>query len=384
MDGSKEEQMPEQDSTLSGHSPRRKRPDMIIVDADVHINETPEALAPYIEMPWRKTLEHLSTLPRRYLDIPGFAPSFKPHPTFPGSGGQRRDTVSSAAQMREDLDDLGIDIGILFPDHFLMLAAIKQVDYAAALARAYNRWMLDEWLHQDNGLKGALVIPPQDPQTAAAEIRRYASHQHVVAVYLPTFGVDPLYGQRHYDPLYAAAQETGLPVMLHSVSGIYPVFPFNLQGFETALAQHALAHPFSLIANLVSMIETGVPVRFPGLKIAFTEGGIGWVPWIMLRLDKEYSEQRRQLPFLKDRPSTYIKQMYFATQPIEEPEHMRDMATLLSLFDGEDSVIFASDWPHHDFDHPDKVLQIPVSEEVQRKIIGENAMRLLNLEVPAR
>ena len=126
-------------------------------------------------------------------------------------------------------------------------------------------------------------------------------------------------------------------------------------------------------------METGVPVRFPELRIVFTEGGIGWVPWIMLRMDKEYQERRRDVPFLEDRPSTYIKKMYFATQPIEEPEHMGDMATFISLFDGEDSVVFASDWPHHDFDHPNKVLQIPVSDEVRRKIMGGNAIRLLNL-----
>ena len=83
-------------------------------------------------------------------------------------------------------------------------------------------------------------------------------------------------------------------------------------------------------------METGVPVRFPNLRIVFTEGGIGWVPWIMLRMDKEYQERRRDIPFLKDRPSTYVKKMYFATQPIEEPEHMADMATFISLFDGED------------------------------------------------
>jgi predicted TIM-barrel fold metal-dependent hydrolase len=131
------------------------------------------------------------------------------------------------------------------------------------------------------------------------------------------------------------------------------------------------------------MMETGVPARFPKLDIVFTEGGVGWVPWIMLRLDKEYMERRRDVPWLTDRPSTYIRKMWFATQPIEEPEHLHDMATLLTLFGGEDSVMFASDWPHHDFDHPMKVMQIPVSHEVRRKLMGANALRLLKLEVPA-
>ncbi len=370
------------DSTLEGKSVKRK--DMVVVDVDVHAHETPAALAPYIEMPWRKTLEHLATVPARYLDIPGFAPNISPYPSFPESGGQRRMTVTSAAQMRADLDDLGIDIGVIFPDHLLTHAALKQTDYALSLARAYNRWLVDEWLGEDNGLVGAIVAPHHDPEAAAAEIRRYASHRNVVAVYLPTCCVDPLYGNSRYDPMYKAAQEAGLPVMLHSVTAIYPVFPFNLQGYETAFGAHLLAHPFALIANLVSMMESGVPARFPELKIAFTEGGVAWVPWIMLRMDKEYAERRREVAVLKDRPSTYVRRMFFATQPIEEPEYLGDMATLLTLFGGEDSVLFASDWPHHDFDHPSKVLQIPLSDEVQRKIMGENALRLLNLEAPVK
>ncbi len=374
--------MSTQDSTLAGRKPKKTLEGITVVDVDVHINESPAALAPYCEMPWRKSLEYLDTVPHRYLDIPGFSPNMSPYAPFPSSGGDRRSTVTSAAQMRQDLNELGVDIAVLFPDHFLMLAKLAQADYAVALAQAYNRWLVDEWLSEDNGLKGAIIAPPQDPSAAAAEIRRYAAHQHVAAVYLPTSCVDPLYGHRMYDPLYAAAQEAGLPVFLHSVQAIYPVFPFNMQRYETVFAAHSIIHIFSLIANLVSMIETGVPVRFPQLQIAFTEGGIGWVPWIMLRLDKEYNERRRDVPFLTDKPSTYIRRMFFATQPIEEPEHMRDMATLLSLFGGEDSVMFASDWPHHDFDHPSKVLQIPLSDEVRRKIMGGNAMRLLNLQEP--
>ncbi len=135
-----------------------------------------------------------------------------------------------------------------------------------------------------------------------------------------------------------------------------------------------------MIANLLSMMETGVPARFPKLKIGFSESGLAWVPWIMMRMDKEYMERRRELPFLTDLPSTYVRNMFFATQPIEEPENMKQMATLLSMFGGEDSVMFASDWPHHDFDHPNKVLQIPVSPETQSKILGQNAMRFLKME----
>jgi predicted TIM-barrel fold metal-dependent hydrolase len=244
--------------------------------------------------------------------------------------------------------------------------------------------LTDVWLDADRGLLGAVLAPHHDPIAAADEIRRYADHSRIGCVYLPTCSVDPLYGNRRYDPMYDAAQECDLPVVLHSVTAVNPVFPFNLQGFDTLFAAHVVSHGIAMIANMISMFETGVMVRFPNLKIAFTEGGIGWVPWLAMRLDKEYAERRQDVPHLTERPSVYMNQMFYATQPVEEPDHMGDVATLMSLFDGENCVVFASDWPHHDFDHPDKVLQIPLSDDARAKVMGLNAARLLGLEIPLR
>ncbi|MSP11643.1 MAG: amidohydrolase [Chloroflexi bacterium] len=349
-----------------------------IIDVDVHVHENPKEMAPYCDMPWRKSLEMMEEEPGRYIDIPGFAPSLRLDPPFPGGATARK--IFTAAQMREDLDSMGIDIGVLFPDHLLTLALLPNRDYAAAVARAYNAWLIDRWLRDNNGLRGALVAAPQDPVDAARQIERYAREPNIIGVYLPTAAVRPLYGDTWYDPLYQAAQSAGLPVLLHSVSVVHPNFPFNLQDFDTALARHTLAHPFSMIANMVSMITTGVPARFPNLKIAFCEAGISWVPFVMWRLDKEYTEQRRQIPFLEDKPSTYIRRFYYCTQPVEEPDDTHDFVSMLHLFGGEDSVMYASDWPHHDFDHPNKVLQLPLSLEAKRKLMGGNAAKLFNLQ----
>ncbi|GAC1435304.1 MAG: amidohydrolase family protein [Chloroflexota bacterium] len=358
---------------------RLRLSDVVVVDADVHANETPAALAPYCDMPWRRSLEVLADTPARYLDIPGFAPALKLDPPFPGGFNVR--TVTSAAQMRDELAALSIDIGILFPDNLLLMAQLPNEDYAAALARAYNRWLVEEWLHEPS-LYGALIAAPQHPADAAREIERYAGHPKVVAVYLPTSAVFPLWGHRKYDPIFAAAQDAGLPVMLHSVSAVSPVFPFNIEQFDTALARHTVSHCFAMMANMIDMVTTGVQVRFPRLKIAFTEAGVSWVPFMMWRLDKEYNESRREVPFLEDKPSTYIKKMFFATQPIEEPEKGEDLVAMMKLFDGENQVLFASDWPHHDFDHPRQVFALPLSPEAKRKIMGENALRLFGIPAP--
>src|SRR5207244_1017395 len=107
------------------------------------------------DMPWRRSLELLEGAPARYLDIPGFAPKLSLDPPFPGGFNIR--TVTSAAQMRDELAALSIDIGILFPDHLLGMAQLPNEAYAAALARAYNRWLQEEWLAREPSLYGALV-----------------------------------------------------------------------------------------------------------------------------------------------------------------------------------------------------------------------------------
>jgi len=132
------------------------------------------------------------------------------------------------------------------------------------------------------------------------------------------------------------------------------------------------------------MVSTGVVVRFPELKIGVTEAGISWMPFVCNRLDKEYLERRREVPFLTERPSHYVKRIYVATQPIEEPRRLRDIVTLMELYDGERTTMYASDWPHHDFDHPMKLNQVPFTETQRRRVFGENALDLLGIDGEGR
>lgn len=364
---------------------RERLEDILVVDCDVHVNETPGALAPYCDMPWRVSLEHIeANEPVRYLDIPGFSPGNAAYEARFPSGHEATRGVATPEQMREELDAIHVDIGILFPDHLLKIPVITQTEYAAAIARAYNAWLLREWCRPERGLLGCILACPQDPLDAAREIEKYAREPGMVGVFLPCAGLERLWGHRQYDPIYEAAQRADLPVLMHSVTVIHPVFPFNTHQFETEFGRHICSHTFSMMANIVHMMTTGVPVRYPELRIAVTEAGISWVPFLMYKMDKEFIERRREVPFLERRPSHYLKKMYFATQPVEEPENLRDLVALLELYDGEDNTIFASDWPHHDFDHPQKVFQVPFSEGVRRKIFGENALRLFRIDASGR
>jgi predicted TIM-barrel fold metal-dependent hydrolase len=360
--------------------------DLLIVDTDVHVHESPGALVPYCDMPWRVALDNIRDAHESYLDIPGFSPGVSDgsyQAKFPTAHEGAR-MVHTPEQMRADLDALHVDLGLLFPDHLLKLPVLTQTEYAAALARAYNAWLVDQWASAERGLLGCIVACPHDPRDAAREIEKYAKHPDIAGIYLPCAGLDPLWGDRKYDPIWDAAEASDLAVLLHSVTVTHPVFPFNNHGFDTELGRHACSHTFSIMANLVHMVTTGVVVRYPKLRIALTEAGISWMPYLMHRLDKEYLERRREVPFLEERPSHYLKRMYVATQPIEEPEDLGDLATLIDLYDGWDTTMFASDWPHHDFDHPMKIDQIPMTDEQRRKVFGGNALALLKVDAQGR
>ena len=368
----------------TGERPARRREtlaDTFVVDADVHVHEDPAELAEYAEPPWDVGLREIATVDERYLDLPGMSPRAEYRVPFPG-GSNRRQIVTCAREMREGLDDLHVDQAVLFPDHLLALAMVRDPAFATTLARAYNRWLHERWLTEERSLKGALVVAPQNPQAGARDILAHAGGREFACVYLPASGLKTLYGDERYDPVYAAASQAGLPVVIHSVEAVYPVFPFQLEQFRTSMAVHALAHPLSMVANLVSMIETGVPVRYPELKIGFMEAGTAWVPFIANRLDKEYIERRREVPLLQERPSRTMRRFYYGTQPIEEPERRADLVSLFELFDGENRAMFASDWPHHDFDHPQHVFGLPFSPEARRRIMGLNAAEFFGLDVP--
>ena len=356
--------------------------ELFVLDADVHVHEDPAELAEYADAPWDVGLREIATVEERYLDLPGISPRAEYRVPFPG-GSNRRQIAASAAEMRQGLDALYVDQAVLFPDHLLSLAMVRDPAFATALARAYNRWLHERWLSEERSLRGALVIAPQNPEAGAQDISRHAGEREFACVYLPASGLKILYGHEMYDPVYQAAAEAGLPVVIHSVEAVYPAFPFQLDQFRTSMAVHALAHPLSMVANLVSMLETAVPVRFPGLKIGFMEAGTGWIPFIANRLDKEYVERRREVPLLQERPSRTMRRFFYGTQPIEEPERRSDVVALFELFDGENQAMFASDWPHHDFDHPRHVFALPFSAEARRKIMGLNAARFFGIEPPA-
>src|SRR5580765_237932 len=118
---------------------------LFVVDADVHVHEDPAELADYAEPPWDVALREIAKVEERYLDLPAISPRAEFRIPWPG-GSNRSQTVTSPAAMRRELDQLHVDVAVLFPDHLLSLAMVRDPGFAVGLARAYNDWLADRWL----------------------------------------------------------------------------------------------------------------------------------------------------------------------------------------------------------------------------------------------
>jgi hypothetical protein len=145
---------------------------------------------------------------------------------------------------------------------------------------------------------------------------------------------------------------------------------------------HSISFVYYNIIHLTNWIINGLPERFPKLKVMWIESGLAWVPFLMQRLDSEYMMRSSEAPLLKRRPSEYIAEMFFTSQPLERSNLKLTEATFEAI-KAETQLLFASDWPHWDFDLPNSITTLPfLDEQAKRNILGLNAARLFNLEVP--
>jgi predicted TIM-barrel fold metal-dependent hydrolase len=134
---------------------------------------------------------------------------------------------------------------------------------------------------------------------------------------------------------------------------------------------------------LVSMITEGVPEKYPDLNTVFLEAGIGWLPQVISRLNREYEHREDEMPELTKSPEEYIRdQFYLSTQPLSEFEDPRHMQKLISIV-GADSIMFSTDWPHYDLDTPKTVesLLSHLSDDERAQIMHGNALEIFDLPV---
>jgi predicted TIM-barrel fold metal-dependent hydrolase len=343
-----------------------------LVDADIHSAPLPRDLAPRLDEPWRSRYERYGVRvpnpPQIYPRVrnAGYRVDSWPEGGFPGS-----DFELLRAQL---LEEHGVDYGILIPLHGHSFGA-EAPEYAAALCRAVNDWVRDEMLDRDPRLRSSINIALETPELAIEEIERHAGDPRFVQVLLPTGGEYPL-GNRKYWPVYAAAAEAGLPLVAHT------------GGFEQHRgagwpSYYLEAHVFyanAMAALATSLVAEGVFQRFPGLQVVLVEAGISWSGPLMWAMDDAWSAFRDDVAHLDRAPSELFREhFWFTTQPIEEPDDPEHLVAALEFTGMTDRIMFASDYPHWDFDSPAMALPRAVPKELRAKIMAGNACRLYGL-----
>lgn len=331
-----------------------------VIDADGHVRESMAGLREFLPPRWQ----------RRNL--------------FPNDEWDRdlRGKLGQKPEGPEDqiaaMDEDGIDVMVLYPTAGLHVSALYERDFATALTRAYNDWLHCFCRKDPERLKFVALLAPQDPGAAAEELTRAVKECGALAGVLPTHVPQmPDFGDPVYDPIYAAAERLGVGIGFHTGTSADSL---GAQRFRKFLSAHAIDHPAEQMMALIATVIGGVFERFPKLKIAYLESGIGWVPYMMDRLDEEVEKRGAvEAPYLTKRPSEYVSggRIYFG---IECGEKTIPDAVRWGL---DHTLLYSSDYPHWDGDWPHTVNTVrkrtDLSEETKKKMLHDNVARFYNL-----
>ena len=328
-----------------------------MIDCDIHIYGDDEEFLSYVEPAQRDWFRGQGG-----LGLPGYPFG---HPTGWFRRDAEYDLESSSGNSLETtrhqlLDPFAIDAGILSGSYGLAVSLMPSAYRAEAFARAHNEWVRERWLDQDARLRGSILCPAQEPQAAAAEIRRAGEDERFVQVLL-VGGSERPYGDPRYLPIFEAAVECGLPVAIHSggeaVGLAAPPGGAGMPAFY--IEWHTTGSAASIMSHLVSLLCHGTFDRFRTLQVLLMEGGIAWLPGILWRLDTNWRGLRNEVPWLERKPSEAAREhVSFTTQPIEHTGGRDDLLfEMLEAVGAPDILCFASDYPHWDSDDPAFVLR---------------------------
>jgi hypothetical protein len=290
----------------------------------------------------------------------------------PPGGGPAASNLDFMRQ--QHLDAYDIEVGILQP--LGNAAYVRNPDYSAALCFAMNEWQLEAWSSKEPRLKASIVINPEYPDAAVAEIERCAPNPNFAQITIPPRAANPL-GNRGYWPIFEAAQHFDLPLGMH-VGGING-YPSTSGGWPSFYIEEHHSNALTAQSVVTSMVIEGAFEEFPQLRVIMIEGGFAWVPSLTWRLDKHFDRMHDEVPHLKRKPSEYIKDhFWFSTQPMEEPPDRADLKELIKWV-GWERLMFATDYPHWDFDDPNFAFKFPMSDEEKQLIFRDNAKKALRL-----
>jgi predicted TIM-barrel fold metal-dependent hydrolase len=291
-------------------------------------------------------------------------------------------------QPKARIDDMTmnhVEASLAFPNYPRFCGQIflnaKDKDLARLCVEAYNDWQVEEWCAGSNGrLIPLCLVPLWDVELAAAEVRRNAARGVNAVAFSelpPWLGLESIHSG-YWDPFFAACAETRTVVAMHIGSGTKTINS-SADAPDAVQAVNMFANS---ALSLIDFLFSGVLVRFPDLKLLYAEAQIGWIPYVLERVDdvwdvhRGWSESQRNV---SEPPSQYYYRQVVSC-------FFKDGVGVENLDRvGRDNIAFETDYPHQDSTWPNthqvaKELFGQLDADTVHKIVRGNAIRFLGLE----
>src|SRR6266536_690317 len=292
-----------------------------------------------------------------------------------GKKGIRR--VSDPHLRVLDMDRDGVQAEVMYG---ILGAATRLRDHEAAteMFRIYNDWLVELCRHDPGRSIGLACLPYGDIDAAVKEICRVARLGLRGVELSCSWDMEPMW-HPVWEPLWQAVNDVGLPLHFHTFPSVSPKVREQYTGLTLrALTYSSLCLFQMTLANiLTALMGTAVFERYPNIRIAFGESGIGWIPYVLDRMDFEWQDQYKDLP-LKLKPSEYWRRQCKATFQFDR------IGTKLIDEMGVETLMWGSDYPHPDGVWPESAKYISeqfkhLPDDVTRKMTCENAGRFYGL-----
>ena len=385
--------------------------DLKVIDADTHVIEPYDLWTSRVPRKWRDSVPHVEwnaelrqdvwTMPGRPLMA---AAAFAAMAGWNGYPPDRPPTLGDAEPSTwevgarlQRMDELGIYAQVLYPNigGFGGGNYVAMADPALRVlcVRAYNDWVTEWASAAPERFVTNCAIPFWDVEASVAELHRCREmgHRGVIFSTHPHHFEQPYIPDPHWNPIWAAAEELGMPINFHIGGGGQGDFGVNYGG-NGARVNYAISSATNFLSNaggIADIVMGGVCARFPELKFVSVESGIGWMPFLLESMDWQWRATGldRELPERK-MPSEYFRQQVYACFWFERESIDFALGSL-----GEDQILFETDFPHPTSQTPGPASPGVAAHEYIRatlghlparsveKIVRDNAAELYHVEV---
>lgn len=335
------------------------------IDCDIHPG-VPEisALLPYMEPFWQESFVARGLSGFDMMSYPPNAPiacraDWRERGQRPGA---------SLANLRRDvLNGFGAGLAICNPLTGGQVAVSETM--GGAICGAVNDWVVEHWLDREPRLRASIVIPAQAPWLAVEEIEKRAADPRFVQILMPV-ACEMMLGRSYYWPIYQAAVKHGLPIGLHAGS-MHRYAPTS-GGWPSHHLHDYVAQSQVFEDQMLSLVSNGIFNRFPALRVVLLESGVTWLPGFMWRAVKTWRGVRAEVPWVKRPPAEILRDhVRLSIQPFDAPRDAQTVQRIIDMIDDDRMLLFASDYPHWQFDGGD-VLPPGLPDGLLRRICIDN------------